>query len=264
MTHPPSESSYIGRHAELYDLFYTEKKYAEEAQFIHQCIQQHGNGSTQHVLELACGTGRHALEMEKLGYKMIATDYSADMLSQARRKSAEVGSTVDFRQQDMRTLNVPEGPFDAIICLFDSIGYVATNENVLKVFESVHKHLKPGGLFIFEFWHAPAMLKNYEPVRVRRWLQPDSEVLRISETELDYARQLAHVSYTIYEFLPDQVYRTFKETQTNRFFLLQEMGALVICSGFEPIKAYNGFVEDELITDATWHVVMVTRRSSGL
>ena len=77
-----AESSYIGRHAELYDLFYAEKPYAEEAKFVDACIQQFGEGASKKLLELACGTGRHALEMEKLGYKVIATDYSADMLDQ--------------------------------------------------------------------------------------------------------------------------------------------------------------------------------------
>lgn len=257
-----AESSYIGRHAELYDLFYAEKMYVEEAKFVDSCIQQFGEGNSKKMLELACGTGRHALEMEKLGYKVIATDYSADMLAQARRKASEISSIVDFRQQDMRALNIPEAPFDVVICLFDSIGYVATNENILKVLRSVHKHLKPGGLFVFEFWHAPAMLKNFDPVRVRRWKLTDRELLRISETKLDDAQQLAHVSYSVYEFLPNQTYKTLSETQTNRFFLLQEMKAFLACSGFDTLKAFNGFSPDETVSDSAWHIVMVARRSA--
>lgn len=255
-----AESSYIGRHAELYDLFYAEKPYNEEAKFVDACIQQFGEGKSKKLLELACGTGRHALEMEKMGYQVTATDYSADMLSQAKQKAVAAASTVDFRQQDMRNLNIPEAPFDAVMCLFDSIGYVATNENISKVLKSIHKHLKSGGVFIFEFWHAPAMLKNFDPLRVRRWKLADREVLRISETELDDAQQLAHVSYSVYEFLPDQTYKTLSETQTNRFFMLQEMKAFLANSGFEMIKAFNGFSPDEMISDSTWHVVMAARR----
>jgi len=257
-----AESSYIGRHAELYDLFYAEKPYNEEAKFVDACIQKFGEGGSKKLLELACGTGRHALEMEKLGYKVTATDYSADMLSQAKQKAVAAASAVDFRQQDMRALNIPEAPFDAVMCLFDSIGYVATNENIFKVLQSVHQHLKPGGLFIFEFWHAPAMLKNFDPLRVRRWKLADREVLRISETILEDAQQLAHVSYSVYEFLPDQTYKTLSETQTNRFFLLQEMKAFLAHSGFEALKAFNGFSPDETISDSTWHVVMAARRSA--
>ena len=256
------QSSYVGRHAELYDLFYAGKSYSAEAQFVHACLRQYGSGASRRLLEVACGTGNHAFEMEKLGYQIVATDYSADMLAQAQRKARENGSQIDFRLQDMRSLDLAERPFDVVMCLFDSLGYVATNENLLKVLEGVHSHLKPQGLFVFEFWHAPAMLKNYEPLRLKRWHQSDRDVLSISETELDYAYQLAHVSYTVYELFANGRYSTFTEKQTNRYFSLQEMNALLTISGFEPFKAFSGFDEDERITDTTWHVVMIARRQS--
>ena len=53
-----------------------------------------------------------------------------------------------------------------------------TNEALEKVFRGVHKHLRNDGLFIFEFWHAAAMLRHYDPVRIRRWKQDDSLILR--------------------------------------------------------------------------------------
>ncbi|MFZ5910096.1 MAG: class I SAM-dependent DNA methyltransferase [Chloroflexota bacterium] len=253
------DTSYAGRHAELYDLFYAQKPYAEEALFVHECIQKYAQGPAHFLLDLACGTGSHAFEFERFGYQVVAVDYSADMLEQARHKAMKNNSRVQFCQQDMRLLNVSERPFDIVTCLFDSIGYVATNENILQVLKGVHSHLKPNGIFIFEFWHAPAMLNNYEPLRIKRWNQIDRDILRISETELDHARQLAHVSYTVYELFADGTYSTFKEKQTNRYFLLQEMRALLATGGFEPLKAFNGFCEDELITDATWHVLMTAR-----
>jgi ubiquinone/menaquinone biosynthesis C-methylase UbiE len=51
-------SSYIGRHAQLYDIFYAEKNYAQEANFIHQLIIKHLPKSSKKLLEIACGTGR--------------------------------------------------------------------------------------------------------------------------------------------------------------------------------------------------------------
>jgi len=81
-------SSYVGRHAELYDIFYADKPYGKEAAFVHQCLQHYSLGTTHRVLELACGTGSHALALEQKGYKILATDYSTDMLACARRKGA--------------------------------------------------------------------------------------------------------------------------------------------------------------------------------
>lgn len=257
------DSFYIGRHAELYDLFYANKPYAEEAQFVHECIQRYIQGSAHRLLDLACGTGSHAFEFERFDYQVIATDYSTDMLKRARRKARVNGSQIEFLQQDMCKLNVPEQPFDVVTCLFDSIGYVVTNENILLVLKGIHSHLRSGGVFIFEFWHAPAMLKHYEPVRIKRWKLSDKEIMRISETELDYANQQARVTYTVYEFLAAGTYKAFSETQVNRYFLLQEMKGWLSAAGLQMIKAFAGFKNDENISDSTWHVVAVARPIVG-
>lgn len=253
-------SSYKGRHAEFYEIFYGDKPYAEEASFVHQCLQQYTVGATYRLLELACGTGTHALALEKLGYEIVATDYSEDMLACARRKAEEVASSIDFRWQDMRALDIADKPFDAVICLFDSLGHVQTNEAITHVLKGIHRHLRPEGLFVFEFWHAAAMLCGYDPVRVGRWSTESEELVRISETELEYAKQLARVTYTIYELRPDGKYSTLKETITNRYFLVQEMAGWLSACGFKPLKWFAGFAVDESITEKTWHVVAVARK----
>jgi SAM-dependent methyltransferase len=253
-------SSYIGRHAELYDIFYADKPYEAEALFVHQCLERYGDGRIRHLLELACGTGTHALALEKFGYEIVATDYSEDMLACARRKAAGARSSIDFRQQDMRELDVSGKPFDAVICLFDSVGYVGANEALIQVFQGVHSHLRAGGLFVFEFWHAAAMLRSYEPVRVRRWSTQEGEILRISETELDCSKQLARVKYTIYVFRKNGTYESSVETQTNRYFLVQEMAGWLQFCGLTPLKWFAGFTPNEKITEQTWHVVAVARK----
>jgi SAM-dependent methyltransferase len=253
-------SSYLGRHAELYDLFYSDKPYAQEAGFIHETLCEHGHGKVTRLLELACGTGNHAFEFEKLGYEVLGTDYSVDMLACARRKAEARSSKVQFRQIDMRQLENVEGTFDAIVCLFDSIGYVQSNQAVQVVFSAVKNKLSPHGLFIFEFWHAAAMLRFYEPLRVRRWEGESGTILRISETRLDCLNQVGHVHYSVYELRKDDTYSFFTETQTNRFFQVQEMALLLASCGLEPIAWFNGFTSDKNIDENTWHVVAVARK----
>ncbi len=251
---------YLGRHAELYDLFYAEKPYAAEAEFVHRCLINYGQGRKRRMLELACGTGNHAFQFEKFGYQIIALDYSQDMIDRAIAKATQRGSQVEFRQGDMRALELSEKPFDAVVCMFDSIGYVQTNQGIEQVLQGVHRHLRAGGIFVFEFWHAPAMLRSYEPQRVRRWKLPNGEVLRISETELDIPHQLAHVTYSIYELKSDSTYDYLQETQSNRYFLLQEMNHWLVANGFEALKWFAGPQDDENITDDTWHIVVVAQR----
>ncbi len=262
-------SSYLGRHAELYDLFYAEKPYADEAAFLDGIFRDPKSGrdrdsTPRRLLELACGTGRHALEIEKRGYEIVATDYSADMLACAKRRADAAESSVTFHQADMRRLGECEaihgGTFDAAYALFDSIGYVQSNEAIGEVMCGVRDLLRPGGLFVFEFWHAAAMLRDFDPLRVRRWATDDGEVLRISRTTLDVPRQLSHVAYEIVELRRDGTYGRIEETQTNRYFLVQEMASLVAAAGLESVAWFAGFSRDAPIDETTWHVVAVARR----
>jgi SAM-dependent methyltransferase len=255
-------SFYSGRHAELYDLFYADKPYAAEAAFVASCLKEFQKGQTRKIVELACGTGNHAFLLEDLGYEITAIDESEDMIKLAREKASKAARRVRIHHQDMRKLSLAERPFDAAVCLFDSIGYVATNAALEQVFRGVFGHLRPDGLFLFEFWHAPAVLRYYDPLRVKRWKQPEAEIIRISQTQLDFLTQLAYVDYQIYELGRDGKFQQFTERQTNRYFLMQEMHYWMTSTGFTPLKWFNGFQKDENITEETFHVLAVCRRNS--
>jgi len=252
--------SYLDRHAELYDVFYADKPYTAEAAFVAELLAGLDARPPARLLELACGTGRHAREFERLGYAVLGTDYSKDMLACARRRATEVGSKVTFADADMRTLNLPGQTFDGVVCLFDSLGYLQTNEAILAALRAAHSHLRPGGALVLEFWHAAAMLRGYDPVRVRRFKTNEGEVMRVSETTLDCFRQLGHVAYEIIETRNGQITR-FRETQTNRYFLVQEMRSLLEQAGFEPGRWCAGFSHADAIDENTWHIVVAARRS---
>jgi SAM-dependent methyltransferase len=253
-------TTHQGRNAELYDLFYADKPYEQEARFVHECLQRYAARPPRRVLELACGTGRHARALAALGYEVVATDRSEPMLACARRAPAAPGAPpVSFLRQDMRTLELPAPPFDAAVCLFDSIGFVQTNEAVRQVLAGVRRHLHPGGLFVFEFWHAPAMLRRYDPVRVRRWPVPQGEIVRITETRLDVANDLAEVRYTIFEPAPDGRFERSEETQMNRYFLVQEMAGRLSAAGFGALAWFGGFDFAAAVTEDAFHVVAVAR-----
>lgn len=251
---------YAGRYPELYDLFYRDKPYDEEAEFVHACLARHGVAPNGRVLELACGTGEHALRLAARGYAVTATDNSPGMIAIAQEKARGCGADIVFAQRDMRQLPVPDVPFDAALCLFDSIGYVQTLQAVGAVFDGVRASLRPDGLFIVEFWHAPAMLHGFEAVRVRRFPDGDGTILRIAETEVDRARSLAAVTYTIYELRGDGTYRQSSECHRCRFFTLDEMNAVARTHGFTLLAAYDGFRQGAAVSDATWHVVALWKR----
>lgn len=252
-------SIYHGRHAELYDLFYAEKPYAAEAEFVHELFGAFADEPVRRLLDVACGTGRHALEFDRHGYEVLGTDIADDMLACARAAASAVSAQVRFERQDMRALDFPGPAFDAAVCLFDAIGHVRTNAEIRDVLHGVRRHLRPHGLFVCEFWHAAAILAQYEPLRVRRFETERGNILRISETGLDCQAQTARVQHSIYEHRPDGTYEFAVESQANRFFGLQEMSALLEACQFEPIQAFSGFGRDLMIDRNTWHIVLVAR-----
>lgn len=255
-------SSYTGKHAEYYDIFYQNKPYGEEAAFIHRCLQRYTQGKCERLLELACGSGRHAFELEKLDYRIVATDYSPDLLRIAEGKAKQLGSHVEFKLQDMRALRIDEARFDAAYCLFDSIGYLQTNEAISRALGRIHDHLRGQGLFVFEFWHAAAMLRHYEPERRRSWKTKDGEIARISRTRLDVLQQLAEVHYIIEESNNNGQTVHLEETQVNRYFLVQEMAAFLQGAGFEPLDWLHAYSWEKPIDEDTWHILAIARRGA--
>lgn len=253
--------SYLGKYAEYYNYIYANKPYKPEAAFVDACLQRHNIGEPPKLLELACGTGRHAFELEQLGYDILATDYSADLLQVARAAAESRGSTVAFELHDMRELQLDGRVFDGAYCLFDSIGYVQTNPAILQVLRNVHNALRSDGLLVLEFWHAAAMLRSYEPKRQARWSLPNGELTRSSRTTLHVDRQLAEVHYTLRETdASGRVVAELEETQLNRYFLVQEMALFLQTAGFAALEWMPAYQAGETIGLDTWHVMVVAQK----
>ncbi len=260
MTKTENQPNYSGKFSDIYDLFYAHKTYTQEAAFVQSLLEQFGGEPAQKLLELGCGTGTHSFLLEPYGHEILATDLSEDMIRAAKAKAEEKGSSVKFAAQDMIELDQPERPFDAVICLFDSFCYVLENDDVEQVLTRVHAHLKPGGLFIFEFWNAPAMIQHLDPIRIARLTHGEEEIIKLSEAELDYQRQLYKVNYTLYEINAGGHCQVCTEQHTNRYYQIQEMAYFLAKSGLQPLKWYAGYAEDETITGDTWNIVCVAQK----
>ncbi|NLE65513.1 MAG: methyltransferase domain-containing protein, partial [Elusimicrobia bacterium] len=75
---------------------------AGECDFIEQEI---GRDRTLRIIDIGCGTGRHAIELTRRGYRVTGVDLSEDQIRRAREKAQETGLTIDFQVQDARHLS---------------------------------------------------------------------------------------------------------------------------------------------------------------
>ncbi len=98
------------------------------------------------VLDLACGTGRHAIELAKRGFSVLGVDIAADLLEIAARDAeAMQAGDVEFREADLRRLDL-DAEFDLVLNLNDgAVGYFETEEDNHRTFEVIAAALRPGG-----------------------------------------------------------------------------------------------------------------------
>jgi SAM-dependent methyltransferase len=178
--------------ARYYDLLYAWKDYEQEAAKIRRLIARHQKSSGRDLLEVACGTGRHAARL-KNDFSIVATDLNEGMLRIARRRC----KGVRFRRADMTTLDLGR-TFDVIVCLFGSIGYVRTYANLKKTIGNFARHLKPGGVLILEPWFTKANFKAGAP-RMTVHDGPDIKIARAVGSEVRGGLSILDMHYLVAE-----------------------------------------------------------------
>ena len=131
-----------------YDDIYSamDKDYGAEAEKIHNFIQKYKLTKGNMLLDVACGTGTHASCLSQY-YNVQGIDVNANMLKIARKKNPEI----HFKQGDMRDFDLHK-QFDAVTCLFSSIGYMTTTSDLQKAIKNMSRHLLPGGVLLVEPW----------------------------------------------------------------------------------------------------------------
>jgi len=137
--------------AGIYDLLYTGagiKDYAAEAADLHQIITE-ACPSARTLLDVACGTGAH-LEKLRRWYTVEGTDISPAMLELAAGKLPDV----PLHLADMQKLDLGRR-FDAVTCLFSSIGYITDPSDLQSTIERLAAHVGPGGVLILDGWVQP-------------------------------------------------------------------------------------------------------------
>ena len=138
-----------------YHVLYDNRNEVEAQRFIERLCAHLGLVDGTRVLDLACGSGRHARVLHALGFNVTGADLSPNNIQLARDHAPD-GLT--FILHDMRD-PLPD-TYDVVMNLFTSFGYFDTISDNAKALESVHAALSPDGLLVIDFMNADKVIRE--------------------------------------------------------------------------------------------------------
>jgi SAM-dependent methyltransferase len=176
--------------AALYDALYGFKDYHAEAERVHAIVQTRKQTAGDALLDVACGSGSHLVHLRRW-YAADGLDISPEMLAVARRRCPGVR----FHRGDMTDFDLGTR-FDAVVCLFGSIGYARTPEGLVSALRAMARHLLPGGVLLLEPWLGP---DQYAPRGVHASFvdQPDLKVARMNANKIEGRVSILEFHYLV-------------------------------------------------------------------
>lgn len=215
------------------------------------------------ILDLGCGTGRHAFHLADKGYAVTGVDHSDDMLSVAKDQASSFGrpeyNSPSFLSGDIREVRLGQ-TFDVIVSLFHVMSYQSTNEDLQKTFETASVHLEPNGIFIFDCWYGPGVLADKPKTRVKELEDDTLTITRTAEPIMHPHENWVDVNYhvLIRDKASDQM-DELKECHRMRYLFQPEVKLFLVGSKFE-LVAFLEFLQDTPPGPEEWNVCFITRK----
>ena len=246
----------FSEYSDYYDLYYSDKDYAAEADFVLELASRFGV-NPQTLLDMGCGTGRHLEQFVKQGLECDGFDLSSEMLAQAKERLA--GSGVILQKGNLVDFEIGK-QYDLVVAMFAVMSYLIDNEQLLAGLRTAQKHLNPKGVFIFDGWFGPAVLSQKPEERRHEYEDGQNTVVRKVTPSLDSINQTVTVHYDISVNRNGKIIKQIQENHVMRFMFVQEMTLLMQSAGLKLVH-YCPFLEpDGQLSTDTWNATFVAQR----
>jgi len=236
-------------YARYYNLLYQDKDYQSEAEYIAGLIKKNAPKANT-ILELGCGTGRHAKILSQYGFELEGVDLSHSMIEEALKNgvNCQVADIKNFRANKT---------FDVVLSLFHVANYQIKNSDLYDYFKTAYEHLPKGGIFVFDTWWGPAVLAQ----------RPEKRFKRMENAELILERTavpLHHVNENIVDVIydvkiidkNDNKEHFIKETHSMRYLFKPEIEFFMSLAGFE-IIGFEEWLSAKAPGEDTWSVCII-------
>lgn len=242
-----------GEFSNLYDQLMDDFDYNKWGEYIDEIIVNKGlNG--KNILEMACGTGNLTKKLLEFGYFVDGFDSSEEMLALAGNKLRKHKSLRLFKM-DMRSFKMDKS-YDAVIAACDSINYILDEMALEKTFSNAYRHLKPGGVFIFDL-NSEYKLKNVLGNNI--FLEDREDIFYTWENQLDEEKGIVDFILTFFVTEDGVNYKRFDEIHKERAYKTEDIKELLAKVGFHSIEVYEAF-SFEKISDSSERVNFVATK----
>lgn len=235
--------------AECYEvLANADKRLKREGPFLLECLRRAPN---KRCVDLACGTGLHALFLAEHGARVDAVDLSLSMVEYARHHRGH--ESIAYQVGDMR--QIEGGPWDLALCLGNSFSLLLTEDDMLSAMTRVRQRLTPGGLLV-------AQLINYTSAQCR---EPRHRVerRRLEKAELVAIKNLVpHDIYTLltltYFLHPNggPIHST-SESAVLRNWTYEQFSEMALQAGYGSPELYGSFEGSSFDVDTSPDLIAV-------
>lgn len=212
-----------------YHILYKDRDFAEAEHFISLLVKDLALEKNAHIIDLACGKGRHSLFLNSLGYNVLGLDLSEESILHNKAFEKSERPSLKFGVHDMRN-PIQGAPADAVFNLFTSFGYFDDPNDDRKVFESVSDILKEKGIFVLDFLNEKF---------VKNTLVPESVTMKENiEFHISKRIENQHVIKDIRFTDKGEDFHFFEKVKLHTAAEIKELAEQC---GFEHVKIYGDY-----------------------
>lgn len=233
-------------HAEWYEIVSDQIDHSKEINFWARNIKESG----EPALELGSGTGRIFIPLLERGLEIVGIDTSQDMMARCTSRCKAKGLKAELHKQSMLEFALTR-KFGFIFLDSGGLGLFTSDKDILATFVRVIAHLKPGGLFIFEFEPVPPDEgKNVDDNRGSNWngdwaKSPDGAVIAWRRSiKYDPTTHIWNSLFIIEKFIDGSLVETEANERVGRNFTVAEAIQYAKSAGFTNIKATDWLTEN--------------------
>jgi SAM-dependent methyltransferase len=247
----PVSKGAFGQYADWYNAFNRQKNYHAEIDYLAERLAQWRPPPVS-WLDIGCGSGEHAAALCARGIKAEGIDVSVDMLASARQSYPQIlfhlGAAESFRLDQQ---------FDVASMLFHVASYLTCDDAVSRAMKNIATHLKPNGLFVFDFWHTGGVRHDPPAARVREAVVNKERLFRITNAEQDEAQHLINIRFEFRRGTPSG-HVIHEEHHAMRHFSIEELNTFLIGAGLVPL-ACEGWMTGKPLQSQDWYGIVFAK-----